>query len=136
MEMKASQKIKYGNDELLGKGNLSVINEIFSPNYIVHAGGKDYQGHKFIKEFTEMLRSAVSDIEVVNIEILLQAGETIAWRRTLTGKHVANMMGALPSGQILVWRDMVISRFEDGMITEEWNVSELAGEMLSKKPHN
>jgi hypothetical protein len=44
------------------------------------------------------------------------------------------MMGALPSGQILTWRDMVVSRFENGRIAEEWNVSELAGEMLSKPP--
>ncbi len=70
------------------------------------------------------------------MEILLQAGEVVAWQRTLTGKHIANMMGALPSGQILTWRDMVVSRFENGQIAEEWNVSELAGEMLSKPPRD
>ncbi len=79
-----------------------------------------------------MLLAAVSDIQVVDVEILLLSGEIVAWQRTLTGTHIANMMGALPSGQKLIWRDMVVSRFENGRIAEEWNVSELAGEMLSK----
>ncbi len=134
MEMSAAEKIRYGNEELLVKGNLAAIGEVFAADYVVHAGGKDYHGHKFIQQFTKLLRSAVSDLRVVAVDILIQADTTIAWQRTLTGKHVGNMQGALPSGQILTWRDLVISRFEDGKIVEEWNVSELAGEMLSKPP--
>lgn len=136
MEMNFKELIKYANDELISNGNLSVIDEVFSPDYIVHSGGKDYQGHEFIIRFTNLLLAAVSDIQVVDVEILLQAGDIVAWQRTLTGKHIANMMGALPSGQILTWRDMVVSRFENGQIAEEWNVSELAGEMLSKPPRD
>jgi len=129
--MNFNEIIKYANDELISKGNLSVVDEVFSPDYIVHSGGKDYQGHEFIIRFTNLLLAAVSDIQVVDVEILLQAGEVVAWQRTLTGKHIANMMGALPSGQILTWRDMVVSRFENGRIAEEWNVSELAGCQLA-----
>ncbi len=136
MEMNFTKIIKYANDELFSNGNLSIIDEVFSPKYIVHSGGKDHQGHKFIKQFANMLITAVSDIEVVDVEILLQAGDLVAWQRTLTGKHIANMMGALPSGQKLIWRDMIVSRFENGRIAEEWNVSELAGEMLSKPPQD
>lgn len=134
MEMNFKEFIKYANDELISNGNLAVIEEVFSPDYTVHAGGKKYHGHKFLKEFTNMLRTAVSEIQVVDVEILLQADDVITWQRTLTGKHVANMMGALPSGQKLVWREMVVSRLENGRIAEEWTVSELAGEMLSKPP--
>lgn len=134
MENNYKKIIKYANEELFSNKNLSVIDEVFSPDYIVHSGGKDYQGHEFIIRFTNLLLAAVSEIQIVDVEILLQAGEVVAWKRTLTGKHIANMMGALPSGQILTWRDMVVSRFENGQITEEWNVSELAGEMLSKPP--
>jgi len=136
INMNHKEIIKYANEELFSNGNLSVIDEVFSPDYIVHSGGKHYQGHEFIIRFTNLLLAAVSDIQVVDVEILLQADEVVAWKRTLTGKHIANMMGALPSGQILKWRDMVVSRFKNGQITEEWNVSELAGEMLSKPPRD
>jgi len=36
-----AERIKFGNDELIGKGNLNVVDEIFASNYVIHAGGKD-----------------------------------------------------------------------------------------------
>ncbi len=41
--------IKSGNIELFEKGNLDIIKEIFSNNYVVHVGDKNYKGHEFIK---------------------------------------------------------------------------------------
>jgi predicted ester cyclase len=67
---------------------------------------------------------------------LLETDNTITWQRTLNGTHKATMMGVPPTNQTLTWRDIVISRFEDNKIIEEWTVSELAGEMLSKSPRN
>ncbi|MCP4346975.1 MAG: ester cyclase [Desulfobacterales bacterium] len=128
------EQIKFGNDELIEKGNLNVIDEVFATDYVAHSGGKDYQGHEFIKRWTGQLRSAIPDIRVVKIEFHVQAGDTIAWQRTLSGTHEANMMGARPSGQKVKWRDIVISRFDGNKIAEEWTVSELAGELLSKPP--
>lgn len=126
--------IKYGNEELIGKGNLNVIDKIFTTDYVSHAGGKNYKGHKFIKQFIEQLRSAIPDIEVVDVELHIQADNTIAWQRTLCGTHKANMMGIPPTEQKLKWREMVISRLKGKKIFEEWVVSELAGELLSKPP--
>ena len=134
MDKSPKEKIKIGNDELIGKGNLNIIEEIFAPGYVVHASGKDYKGHKFIERFIGQLRTAIPDIKVVKIEFFIQAGTTIAWQRTLSGTHLAEMMGAHPSGQKLKWSEIVISRFENDKIVEEWMVSELAGEMLSKPP--
>ena len=126
--------IKYGNDELFEKGNLDVVGEIFSTKYVVHSSGKDYKGHNFIKQIIGQIRSAISDIRVVAVEFYMQSGNTIGWQRTLSGIHKAGMMGIPPTGHKVVWREMMISRFEDGKIAEEWMVSELAGELLSKSP--
>jgi len=71
---------------------------------------------------------------VVKVEFRIQAGDTIAWQRTLKGTHIANMMGIPPTGQKVEWRDMVISRFDGEKIIEEGTVSELAGELLLKSP--
>ena len=132
--MNNEERIKFANDELFGQGNSDVIDEIFATDYVVHAGGKDYKGHEFIKRFVSQLRSAIPDIRVLKVEILVQAGETIVWQRTFSGTHKANMMGIPPTGQKAEWRDMVISRFDGERIAEEWAVSELAGELLSKPP--
>ena len=126
--------IKFANDEIIGKGNLDAIDEIFAADYVVHAGGKDYKGHKFIRRFIGQLRAAIPNIRVMEVEILLQSGNTIAWQRRLSGTHKADMMGIPPTGQKVEWREMVVTRFEGENIAEEWVVSELAGELLLKLP--
>ncbi|MFT7489878.1 MAG: putative ester cyclase [Candidatus Promineifilaceae bacterium] len=42
------------------------------------------------------------------------------------------MQGIPASGKKVTWRDMVVTRFSDDKIGEEWVVSELMGELLLK----
>ena len=128
------EQIKYGNNQLIGNGNLGVVEKIFATDYLVHTGGKDYKGHEFIRRWIRQLRSAIPDVRVVKVEFYLQAGNTVAWQRTLSGTHKADIMGIPPSGRKVKWRDMMISRFVGEKIVEEWAVSELAGELLVKMP--
>ena len=117
-----------------GKGNLDIIDAIFTSNYLAHSGSKDYTGHKFIRQFIGQLCKAIPDLKVVKVEILFQADDKIAWQRTLRGTHEEDLMGAPASGQKVEWCDMVVSRFENDKIAEEWVVSDLAGQLLSKPP--
>lgn len=63
--MNKEERIKFANDELIGQGNIDVVDEIFSTNYIAHAEGKDYKGHEFIKRFARQLCSAIQDIRIL-----------------------------------------------------------------------
>ena len=67
MSKNLKDRLYRGNDELFVKGNIDFINEFFSTEYIVHAGGTDHKGHDFISKFIGQLRSAIPDIEVVKI---------------------------------------------------------------------
>ncbi len=121
------------------RDSVGVVDEIFATDYVVHAGGKDYKGHEFIRRFAGQLRSAIPDIRVVEVALLIQADDTIAWQRTLSGTHEADMMGIPPTGQKVEWRDMVVTRFDGEKIAEEWAVSELAGQLMvglgNRLPH-
>ncbi len=128
------ERVRFANDEILGKGNLGVVDEIFATDYVVHAGGKDYKGPEFVRRFAKLLRSAIPDLRVVEVALLIQAGDTIVWQRTLSGTHEAEMMGIPPSGQKVNWNDMVVTRFAGEKIAEEWTVSDLAGQLLLKLP--
>ncbi len=132
MNNSKEDRIKLGNDELIGNGNLGVIDEIFATDYVVHAGGKNYKGHEFIKRWARQLRLAIPDIQVVEVKFLFQTDETIAWQRSLKGMHKAAMLGIQPTEQKVEWSEMVVSRFDSEKIAEEWVVSELVGELLSK----
>ena len=111
-----------------------VVDEIFAIDYVVHAGGKDHKGLQFVRRFVKLLRSAIPDLRVVEVAVLIQAGDTIAWQRTFSGTHKAEMGGIPPSGQKVKWRDIVVTRFDGEKIAEDWTVSELAGELALKQP--
>ena len=93
MRQSKEERIRFANEEILGKGNLNVVEEVFASDYAVHAEGKDYKGTAFVKRFVAQLRSAIPDLRVVQVEFLMQAADTIAWRRTLKGTHEADLMG-------------------------------------------
>ncbi len=128
------QRIRSANHELLETGNLAVVDKIFAGDYVVHAGGKDHKGLAFVRRFVAQLRSAIPDLRVAEVALLMQAGDTIAWQRTLSGTHESELAGIPPSGQKVKWRDMVVTRFDGEKIAEEWTVSELAGQLMSKLP--
>ncbi len=134
MAQSNEERVRLANDEIVGKGNLGVVDEVFAADYVVHAGGKDFKGPEFVRRFIGQLRSAIPDLRVVEVEFLIRAGDTIAWQRTLGGTHKADMMGIPPTGQKVEWRDMVVTRFDGEKIAEEWAVSELAEQLLLKQP--
>ncbi len=134
MAQSNEERVRFANDEIVGKGNLGVVDDVFATDYVVHAGGKDYKGTEFVRRFIGQLRSAIPDLRVVEVEFLIQACDTIAWQRTLSGTHRADMMGIPQTGQKVEWRDMMITRFDGGKIAEEWAVSELAGQLMLSIP--
>ena len=134
MAKSKEERIRFANEEILGEGNFSVVDDIFATDYVVHAGGKDYKGPEFVRRFAGQLRSAIPDLRVVEVALLFQARDRVAWQRTLSGTHQADMMGIPPSGQKVKWRDMVVTRFDGEKIAEEWAVSELAGQLMLSIP--
>ncbi len=127
--MTKQQIICHANEELLS-GNLDVIPQVFSPDYVAHAD----RGHRFIRAFAKQLSAAVTKIKVEEITILLESGDTVAWRRRLSGKHEADLKGIPPSGRKVKWTDMVVSRFAADKIAEDWVVSGLAAQLMFRLP--
>lgn len=132
--MNKEELINNANNQLIDQGNLDAVDEFFSANYIAHADNKIYKGHDFIKRFAKQIRIALPDISVLKVEFFVNTGNTLAWKRTLSGSHKADMMGIPASGKTIIWNEIVISRFEGEKIAEEWVVSELAGQLLLKQP--
>lgn len=134
MDKNKEGRIRYTIEELIGKGNLGIVDETFASDYVAHAGEKEHSGHSFIRRFANQLRTAIPDIRVVEVEFLAQDVNTIVWQRTLTGTHEVEMQGIPASGKKVKWVDMVVTRFNKEKIAEEWIVSELMGELLLKVP--
>lgn len=133
MNKSQSSKIKAANTALYAEGKLDAVAEFFTTDYIAHVTNKDLPlGHDGIQQVLGLYRRAFPDLQV-EVEILVQSKDRVAWQRTLRATHLGAFKGFPPSKQPIVWRDMVTSRFRDGLIAEEWIVTDLAEQLLESR---
>jgi len=127
-----AERIRWANEAIIGKGDAGSVGEHFAPSYVAHIGaGFTGTGPAFVRRFVKQLRTALPDVRVMRVEVLLESGDRVAWRRTLRGTHKADLMGIPPSGKRITWCDMLVSRFNaKGKVAEEWVVSDLAGRSM------
>jgi predicted ester cyclase len=125
-------KLKFIADQLIVKGNYEIIDASFSENYIAHSGQKTFSGHVFIKQYTMQVRTALPDIKISKMEILTEVDHIITWQRYFEGTHIAKLRGIPASNKKVKWNDMVVSRFENEKIIEEWLISDLAFQLMLK----
>ena len=130
MALTKTATIESANETLIVSGKLEAIPNFFASDYIAHVTGQDLQGgHDVVKKVIQAYRRAFSNIEV-DIEFLVKAKNRIAWHRTLTATHTGPFKGFPATNQSITWRDMVTTEFRDGLITEEWVVTDLAEKLL------
>ena len=129
-------KIKYAVDQVIGQGNFVVVDSIFSENYIAHSGEKTYKGHKFIKQFAKQIRKAIPNIKIKKVEILSESDHVVTWQRFFIGTHKVSLKGIPASNKKIKWHEMVVSRFDNDNIIEEWIVSDLASQLMLKQKVN
>jgi len=126
------EQIKNIADQLIGQGNLNIVDSAFSAEYVAHAGEKTHNGHKFMKQFTKQLRTAIPDIKIEKIVILSHSDNVLTWQRTLSGTHKADLKGIPASNKKVKWYEIVVSRFDKDKIIEEWVSSDLAFQLMLK----
>jgi len=86
-------------------------------------------GHGAIRSVLSMYQRAFPDLQV-QVEILVEGTDRVAWQRTLRGTHQGDFKGFPATGRPIVWRDTVTSRFREGLIAEDWLITDLAERLL------
>jgi steroid delta-isomerase-like uncharacterized protein len=125
-----ASKIQSANTTLLADGDLEAVGEFFTPDYVAHLTDQDMTGgHDMIRRVLGMYQRAFSDLKV-DVEILVEGQDRVAWQRTFRGTHQGDFKGFPATGRQIVWRDMITSRFRDGLIAEDWVITDLAERLL------
>jgi predicted ester cyclase len=120
-------------EQVFEKGNLEIIPITFSEKYLAHAGEKTYHGHQFIRQFSTQLRRALPDVKIQHIEIISESENVISWQRTFSGTHEVALKGIPASHKKLKWKEMLVTKFENDKIVEEWILSDLALQLILKQ---
>lgn len=130
MRPSLANRIREANSTLVARGDVEAVGDYFTPDYVAHLTDRDMKdGHDWIRGFLAKVRRAFPDLQV-EVEILVEGKDRIAWQRTLQGTHEGDFMGFPATGKRIVWRDMFTSRFRDGRFAEDWVVTDLAERLL------
>jgi steroid delta-isomerase-like uncharacterized protein len=114
-------------EEGWNKGNIAVIDEVLSPDYVLHGPSPDTQiDREVYKQAVSMYRSAFPDFRFT-IEDMIAEGEKVVIRWTIQGTHKGEYMGIAPTGKNVTLTGISIRRIAGRTIREEW----LASNMLS-----
>src|SRR5712692_5861118 len=108
-------------EELWNKGNLSVADQLFSPNYAHHdPSTPDFgRGPESERKRATLYRTAFPDLELT-IEDIIAEGETVMARWSCRGTHKGDLSGIAPTGKQVTISGVSIARFTGGKMVEGW----------------
>ncbi len=119
-------------EEVFNQGNLSVVDELFASDYVLHDPGVpvgELRGPEAFKEqWVSMFRTAFPDLQMT-IEDQVAEGDKVASRYVGRGTHQGELMGISPTNKQVEVTGTITSRFADGKIVEEWNNFDTMGMM-------
>ena len=108
-------------EEAINNGNLSVLDELAHPDYVYRSPDEELHGPQAIKALIAAFRAAFPDLKV-HIDDLVIADDKAVDCYTLTGTHQGDFMGIAATGKPVKVNGIVISRFEEGKVIEEWEL--------------
>ena len=111
-------------EEVINNGDYSVLRDLFHPNYVYRSPDQELHGLEALKGLFTAYRTAFPDLNT-EIDDLVVAGDKAVISFTLTGTHEGDLMGIAPTGEQVRVHGMVLSRFEDEKIVEEWEILDM-----------
>ncbi len=122
--------IKRYFEEVWNQGQLEVLDEIMSSDYLNHSPGmpNPQPGPEGLKPIIAGLRKAFPDLHF-SIENMVVTENQVAIHCTMHGTHTGDLFGLPPTGKKIKVNQMQIERIQNGKIVEHWRQSDDAGMM-------
>ena len=116
-------------DEVLNQKNLDLVDEFYATDYVNHLPpNPEIRGSEGFKQFFAMQFAAFPDFHLTAEDVLAE-GDKVVLRWTFTGTHEGELMGIPPTGKQVTYTGIVINRFADGKIVEDWEIADFLGMM-------
>ena len=106
-------------EEVFNQKNLATIDELNTPDVVLHNASMVIQGREAYKQFVSMYLSAFPDMHMT-IEDMIAEGDTVAERVTIRATHEGDFMGIPPTGKQGTVTAIYIVRFANGQGAEVW----------------
>ena len=120
--------VRRAYEDVYSRGNLAVIEELVSSDFVVHLPAEDLHGQDALTGFVTSLRDAFPDLEM-SIDDQIADGDMVVTRWTGRGTHAGTFQGLPPTGKRATLSGVDIDRFVDGKVVECWGFSDDLGLM-------
>lgn len=106
------------------EGDVSRIGEFYAENFQADYPMADWgSGLEGIRDYVLEVKGGIPDY-FERIDKLIDAGDHIIVRLTITGTHTGTFLGVPATGKSLEFRDVTACRVENGKIVEQWGLSD------------
>jgi predicted ester cyclase len=119
--------IKRFYDEVLAGGNLALIDELTTDDFVDHEEGLPGQpaGREGVHFFANAIREAFPDISPRETDPMLADGNLEVARTILSATHKGEFMGVSPTDRSVEFETIDIIRVEDGKVREHWGLTDV-----------
>ena len=118
--------IRRAYEEAFNQRKLAVLDELDTPDFVVHNASTTMQGLEAFKQFLSLYLTAFADA-LFTVEDLIAEGDKVVARHTFRGTHTGNLMGIAPTGKQVTTTGVTITRFANGKGVELWGNSDDLG---------
>jgi steroid delta-isomerase-like uncharacterized protein len=126
MDESSGQVMQRAFEEIMTRGNIAAINELFASDFTGHdTSGGTFGREEFREGVLDML-SAFSDRQV-KIADQVVAEDKVVTRWQATGVHAGEFNGIPATGRRVSLTGISIDRISGGRIVESWEVTDDAG---------
>ena len=116
-------------DELFSRGDLSVVDAIIHPAYVLHDPGFPHgiRGVDGFRQFLTRLRTAFPDLQSTLEDIMAAEGDRVVTRDTWGGTNRGSFLGFASTNRHVTAVGIDVFRIADGRIIEQWASPDLLG---------
>ena len=106
--------------EGFNQGRLTVVDEVFAPNFLDRSTPSQFPGTEGVKEYIRAVRTGFPDI-TVTIDDLITTEDKVVVRTTWRGTHLGTYENQAPTGRQVTRTLIQIFRVVDSKLCEEWS---------------
>ena len=106
-------------EEVFGKGNFELFEELCDPTYRSHDPVTGDADRTQEEENCRMYKTAFPDLSPTILNSVIE-GDTVVTHWRMTGTHQQPLMGIPPSGKRCIVEGVTIARFRGGKLMEDW----------------
>jgi predicted ester cyclase len=104
-------------EQVCARGDLERARELYADDFIDHVNALEFRGQEGIARSVAMYRAMFPDLRIDVVDQVAD-GDRVVSRWVLNGTH---------RGRRVTLPGITISRFQNGMIAEDWTVSDNLG---------